>query len=130
MNRKTIIILVLALSLTLVACDAKTYDEGYSDGYADAKADMAYQLEEEFFDGYDIGYEDGERDGRWLEEDAVEFVREHCEWHPEEALEVIDAYQNNKPFWQDGSPPSNQDYLDAINSLAYFYEYFYGRHYE
>lgn len=127
MKKATAIIAVWIILCFLSACSMETYDDGYEDGYSDGYSDAE---DEEFFDGYDIGYDDGKRDGSWLEEDAIDYVREHSDWHPEEAVEVIEAYQNNEPFWRDGSPPSYEEYLDAIDSLIYFYDYFYSVRYK
>ena len=127
---------VLLFALCCFAsCDRPTYEdgyiEGYSDGYSAAESDMEYLSEEEFEDGYDIGYEDGYFDAEdeysdydWLEHEAAHYAREYSEWHPVEAMEIIDAYQNNEPLDGDGIP-SEEEYLDAIESLYRFYEYFY-----
>ena len=104
------------------------YDNEYNSGYDD---------------GYDEGYDEGHYDGtyydwddnidelgRYFEEEAVHYAKDQGGWHPEEAWMLIEAYRNNEPFYQDGSPPSEQDYIDAINSLIYFYDYFYSTIYE
>lgn len=142
MKRFVTTLVLFALSICLLSCSqGRTYEDGYEDGYADgystAESDMQYLMEEEFLDGYDIGYDDGYREAEdeyndygWLEDEAIHYVREYSEWSPEEAMSVIEAYQNNEPFWQDGSPPSREEYLDAIESLIRFYEYFYCAMYE
>lgn len=143
MKQTAAILAVLILILCLSACSKPTYEEGYEDGYSDAEFEVEYLMEAECQGWYDMGYSDGyyegsndgwvdnlEEIGRFFEEDAVDFVREHCQWHPEEAVCIIEAYRNNEPFYENGSPPSRQDYLDAIDSLIYFYEYFYGSYYE
>ena len=135
MKQTAAMLTVLMLVLCLSACSKPTYEEGYEDGYSDAESDMQYLIEEECLEWYDMGYDDGWVDnigeiGRYFEEEAVDYVREYCEWHPEEAVCIIEAYQNNESFYEDGSPPSRQDYLDAIDSLVYFYNYFYGSYYE
>ena len=139
MKKFAAIIAVLSLVLCLSACGKGYYEDGYADGYADgysdAESDMQYLIEDKCLEWYDMGYDDGWVDnideiGRFFEEEAVDFVRDHCEWHPEEAVGIIEAYQNNESFYEDGSHPSRQDYLDAIDSLIYFYEYFYGSYYE
>ena len=142
MKRFVTTLVLFALSICLLSCSqGRTYEDGYEDGYADgystAESDMQYLMEEEFLDGYDIGYDDGYREAEdeyndygWLEDEAIHYVREYSEGSPEEAMSVIEAYQNNEPFWQDGSPPSREEYLDAIESLIRFYEYFYCAMYE
>ena len=104
------------------------YDVGYDDGY---------------YEGYYEGYDEGHYDGVYcdweenireiaceLEYDAVHYAVDNGGWHPEEAWMIIEAYRNNEPFYQNGSPPSKQDYIDAIDSLIYFYDYFYSARYE
>ena len=141
----TVCVLVVCL---LLSCHYEgTYDEGYSegydDGYSDGKFDMQSDVEDGILDGYDTGYHDGycegrdygwidnaEEIGRYFEEEAVDYALDHSEWHPEEAWMIIEAYQNNEPLHEGGSTPSRQDYLDAIDSLIYFYDYFYSARYE
>lgn len=154
MKNTILLYLILFALLTLPACGNAYYDEGFEDGYADGYADgyfdAEYEIgslaEEEYEDGYDNGYYDGHHDGYregskegWIDnaedigwyfgERAVDYAASNSKWHPEEAWGVIEAYQNNEAFYEDGSPPSKQDYLDAIDSLICFYEYFYGAHY-
>lgn len=97
----------------------EAYDEGYNDGYDEGHYNGIYFDWEENI--CEIATE--------LEYEAVFYAKENGGWHPEEACMIIEAYQNNKPFYQDGSPPSKQDYLDAIDSLKYFYDYFYSARY-
>lgn len=146
MKRLIAIVASLALVICLLSCSYEgTYDEGYSDGYddgySDARFEMECLIEEKYLDRYDTGYDNGYWDGYleaeeeysyygWLEDEAIHYAREYSEWSPEEAMELIEAYQNNKHFWQDGSPPSHEEYLDAIESLIRFYEYFYCAMYE
>ena len=129
--------LATALCMTSCAGDG-AYDEGFDDGY-DAGYEIGYQqgseesyseyeLEESFDAGYDYAIENClyEDEIIWrIEEDAVHFARHNSEWHPEEALVIIESYQNNEPFNEDGSPPSWEDYTAAIQTLVSFYEYFY-----
>lgn len=96
------------------------YDVGYEEGHWDGY-DSGYD------EGYSYGYEDGLNEVEWK---AISYAKENGGWHPEEAWMIIEAYQNNEPFYSDGSMPSEQDYLDAINSLIYFYDYFYSARYK
>ena len=142
MKRFVAILVLFALSICLLSCSqTRTYDDGYADGYtdgySDAESEMLYLMEEEFLDGYDVGYDDGYweaedeyNDFGWLEDEAIHYARKYSEWSPEEAIGVIEAYKNKDSFWQDGSPPSHEEYLDAIESLIRFYEYFYCAMYE
>ena len=142
MKRFISILAFFTFAVCMLSCSYKgNYEDGYAngyiDGYSDAESEMQYLLEEEFLDGYDIGYDDGYWEAEheynyygWLEDEAVHYARKYSEWSPEEAMWVIEAYQNKEPFWQDGSPPSHEEYLDAIESLIRFYEYFYCAMYE
>ena len=142
MKRFIAIIVFFTFAISLLSCSYKGsyedgYADGYCDGYSDAESEVQYLMEEEFLDGYDAGYDDGYweaedeyNDYGWLEDEAIHYARKYSEWSPEEAMWVIEAYQNIEPFWQDGSPPSHEEYLDAIESLIRFYEYFYSAMYE
>ena len=111
-------------------------DDSYYEGYNDV-------YDEGYNDGIELGYNEGHHDGiyydweenideigSYFEQEAVYYDKDNGGWHPEEAWEIIEAYQNNEPFYSDGSQPSKQDYMDAINSLIYFYDYFYSERYE
>ena len=147
MKRFIAIAALFTLVICLLSCSYEgTYDEGYSegydDGYSDAKFEMEYLIEE-YSDRYDIGYDDGywegsregwidhlEEPGRYFEDEAVHYARKYSEWHPEEAWMIIEAYHNNEPLPEESAVPSEQDYLEAIDSLIYFYDYFYSARYE
>ena len=103
------------------------YDDGYSVGY-----------DEGLSIGWDYGHDEGiyydwadnvAEIGCYFEEDAVHYAKDHGGWHPEEAWMIIEAYQNSEPFYEDGSSPSEQDYLAAIDSLIDFNDYFYSARY-
>lgn len=144
MRRFTALIVAFVIALcSLSACSSGSYEDGYSEGYddgyidghSDAEYDLQYLVEEKFSDGYDMGYEDGQHDaweelGSAYEYEAIHYARKNSGWSPEEAWSLIESYQNNEPFYQDGSLPSEQDYINAINSLIYFYDYFYTSRYK
>ena len=131
----SIILTIMTFCFVLTSCSSKqaasnsvSYQDGYDKGYDSG-----------FDEGYNYGREDDaffNRDDNMaeiaydLEYEAVHYAVEQGGWHPEEACMIIEAYQNNEPFYKNGSPPSEQDYLDAIDSLIYFYEYFYCNMYE
>ena len=125
-----LVVVCFIVMCSLSACSKETYDDAYEDGYNDGYSDAEFEMEDRLQDWYDFGYDEGQMDGHLLEEEAIEYVREHCDFHPEEAMEVIEAYHDNKPFWGDDSPPSHEEYLEAIESLYLFYEYFYCAMYE
>ena len=115
-------VVVFAITMGLSACSLdpykSDYDEGYDFGY-EVGYDYGYER------GYEDGYDEGKLDGSALEEEGIHYAREHSGWSPEEAMYVIEAYQTGKSCWKDGSLPSHEEYLDAIESLIYFYDYFY-----
>lgn len=136
------IALTILIPCILMSCQESAYNDAYEDGYNDAVELYGSDYDIGYENGYDIGYEDGYDDGheegikndwteniveiaRYFEVEAVHYVGENANWHPEEALTVIESYQNNESFYSDGSTPSEQDFLDAIESLIYFYRYFY-----
>ena len=99
------------------------YQRGYEDGYDEGRYDG---YEDGYDEGYFYGYEDGYNDSKSdIVIEAIFYAKEKGGWHPEEALMIIDAYRNKEPFYEDGSSPSKQDYYDAIDSLIYFFEFFY-----
>lgn len=135
MRKLTVLFATLMVLCSLSACSVETYEDGYRDGYSDAEFEMGYLAEEEFQAGYDIGYDVGYYEAEkeysyygWLEDEAIHYARKYSEWSPEEAMWVIESYQSKKPI--DGTLPSYEEYLDAIESLYRFYEYFYYAMYE
>lgn len=142
MKRLIAMVIIAIVLCSFSACTQEAYEttsyaDGYSDGYSEAEFELQYLLDEEFLYGYDCGYDDGYREAEeeysdygWLEFEASHYARDHSGWNPEEAWALIEAYHNNEPFYADGSYPSKEDYLDAINSLIYFYNYFYSKEYE
>ena len=102
--------------------EIRTYDTGYEEGKS-IGYDIGYD------DGYNMGYEEGKNLISESEDDATKYAKRFSEWHPEEAMMIIDAYENNEPFLGD-SPPSENDYRNAIQSLYHFYEYYYCGMYE
>jgi hypothetical protein len=117
-----------------------TYEEGYDDGYENGYREGRYEgYDEGEFYGYEEGYEDGSEDdyfewyddlpeyARYLEDEAVHYAAENGGWHPEEAGVIIDAYINGKSVY--GSMPSKEEYREAVESLWYFYDYFYSAMY-
>ena len=131
MKKITAMIAVLAvLFCSMSACGPRTYEDAYDEGYNDGYSDAEFKMDDKCQEWYDFGYDDGQRDGEWLEYKAIHYAREQTGWSPEEAMMIIDAYRNSEPFWEDGYPPSYEDYLDAIDTLMYFYDYFYSRMYK
>ena len=91
----------------------KGYDEGHDDGYND---------------GYNNGYDEGYSEALTyfesiIEYDAIHYARENSDFHPEEALCIIDDYEN-------GTPVTEEDYNEAIESLYRYCEYLYYKEYD
>lgn len=140
MKRIAAFVAIFVVLVSLSSCNLKPYrddyEEGYDDGYycgLDKGWDLGY--DEGHSDGYDEGSKDGwidyiEEPGCYFEWDASHHAKEQTGWHPEEARMIIDAYQNSEPFWEDGSPPTQKEYIEAIDTLICFYEYFYCEHYK
>lgn len=128
--------LIILGALCLCSCsvgskDTSQQSEDYRRGYANAMDQCDQMCEEavqDFID--DIEYTDTYNDvALMLEENAIHYVREACEWHPEEALCIIQAYERGEKYY--GSYPiTAEDYQEAIHSICRFYNYFYEREYE
>lgn len=139
--KKALLLAALIAALFLTGC-GKTYEDGYAEGY-DYGYDYGYEKGYEtglddapdayfaYEEGFEDGFEEGYVDIRGIEDSAVHYARKYSEWHPEEAVWVIDAYRNGECLdeWED-SPPTKEEYEDAINSLYHFYMYFYSGMYE
>ncbi len=109
------------------------FNSNTSDSEYSIDLDVAYDAgwDAGFDEGRAEGYYDGYKSGRSLIDAAVEEAVHYTNgWHPEEAMMVIDCYENGEAFYEDGTPPSKEDYKEAIMSLYQFYEYFYNRFYE
>ena len=123
----------LILLFSLSSCENKdSYHDRYETGYIDGERDG-------FDDGYDEGHWEGYKEGfgeayyRFEEialHDAVRYAEEYGGWHPEEAMEIIDAYENDELAFGKMSV-TEEDYKKAVKSLYWYYEYFYdGLYYE
>ena len=103
-----------------------------------SKPDYTEELSDGYWAGYDAGFDDGylwgHDDGFSListaEWQAEDYAISKSGWHPEEAMAVIDAYENNEIFIENGVIPSEEDYKNAIQCLYHFYDYFYCGMYE
>lgn len=122
---KRIVLYCIIISLFLIGCSSRTYEDGYNDGFNDARFELETEYEWYWDEGYCEGYSDGFDRIADSRSDAEYYACDRAVFHPEEALMIIDAYENNEPFWGDEKPPSQQDYMDAARSLYYFYEYYF-----
>ena len=103
-------------------------------------SDNNYKAQESFDHGYTVGYDDGYDDGSFegylegfddacaeyvdaIEWSAIDHVYEYCDFHPEEAVCIIEDYENGD------DSVTEEEYKGAIKSLCYYYDYFYSRLY-
>lgn len=93
-----------------------SYDEAYQEGFEEG---YSFALEYEIDD-----YQDDINYYEYVKEAATEYACDNSYWHPEEAVWVIEEYRNGS------SDYTKQDYVNAIDSLIAFYEYFYNSFYE
>ena len=56
--------------------------------------------------------------------DAEHYAREKSGWNPEEAMGIIEDFENQTAYYNDFIP-SVDEYIEAVHSLYYFYEYYY-----
>ena len=120
----------------------------------DAQKEIEYQEELIFNQGFEAGYEAGRYDGLEdaafdindfsfydypelledaavrLEEAASDYALDCSGWSPEEAMVVIECYECQKAYHQNGSPPTYEEYRESLLSLYCFFDYFYNRQYE
>lgn len=127
-KRLFLILLCSTLIFGLSSCDKQEssyngeYDDGYQEGHWDG-----------FDDGYDEGLWEGYKEGfdeayyrfeNLSLHDAARYAEEYGGWHPEEAMEIIDAYENDELAFGKMSV-TEEDYKKAAKSLYLYYEYFY-----
>jgi len=93
----------------------------------DAIREVAYN------NGYETGYGEGYYEGytdafghfsEIVNYDAVHYAREYSEWHPEEAMCIIKAYESGELAFGN-MQVSEKDYKEAIESLYRYFEYLY-----
>ena len=94
-------------------------------------------------EGYEKGYSEGisnehetHDDDRYAEivptimEDAVIYVRNHSDLHPDEARCIIACYNAGKTRCDYGFDLTDSIYKEAVNSLYHFADYYYNDHYK
>ncbi len=125
--------LCMLFTISLFSCEKQEtsnddYNEGYDAGYEDG-LDEGY--DEGHWEGYKEGY--GEAYCRFEEIallDASRYAEEYGGWHPEEAMDIIDAYESGGLAFG-YMTVTEEDYKKASKSLYLYYEYFYnGLYYE
>ena len=135
--KKTLCTLIVLIGiLCLCSCSIKCQDtsrhsDGYLQGYADAMEQREEQCEDAIQNFVDnIKCTDTYGDvALMLQEDAIDYVRETCDWHPEEAIYIIQAYESGEKYY--GSHLITEaDYHEAIRTLCRFYSYFLEQEYK
>lgn len=133
MIKRTISFILCCLLLT--GCDVRTYEEGYNDGYGEGYdegySDASWEYEDNYSNGYEYGYDDGYRHSsseyshefEAMLEMAKDYAWEQSGCSVMEALDIIGVYHDqDNPLYSD-IQISEEEYLQAIDSLIYFYEY-------
>ena len=128
------VLLLISVLLSCAACSCKqekTYEDGYKDGYADGHYDANSANANHSFEMYQEGYNEacGDFIYKVIDSEAVHYAVEHGGWHPEEAMCIIDAYENGQASYGE-LPITEKDYKDAVSSLYYYYDYFYSARYK
>lgn len=119
------------------------YDTGFNEGYSRGCDD-----------GYILGYDEGFDAITSAKESAEHYAFQKSGLSPDEALDIIGNYDFTKSSFESGertsseaysdfeayrnyleekygeSAPAEEDYNAAVQSLFYFYEYYYERNYE
>lgn len=142
MNKILSILLVICLVLLGISISmTKDYAQQITDLSDELDMVRGESYDEGYKNGYDVGYEDGfeaRSEDTWENsqsilyamEEALHYARDNSGWHPEEAVDLIEAYQQQLPYYENGNPPTRQDYLAAVQSLQDFFEYFYSGKYK
>ena len=116
----------------LTSCEvAKTYEDGYYEGFDDGYFDASMEYDGHSFEMYAKGYDESYGDfvEGVIEYKAIRYVREGSEWHPEEAMCIIDCYEKGLNYCGN-YPITEKDYKEAVKSLYRYYEYFYNAWYK
>lgn len=116
--------LLAVLAVTLSAC-----------AYSQDSSDDAFER------GYSAGYDDGYDDGKWdmyddlpdIDDILYDVADAAADWAAEQTgMEVDEAYWNIEQYQHPDpseDPVSWQDYMDSIETLQYYYDYFCGQVY-
>ena len=118
------VLTILFILFCVASQNSNSYDDGYNQGTEDAWYSILEECETE--DPRESFFEENVYE---VLSDAEHYTIRNSSWHPEEAVYIIDIYFNPDNY-PDEDPPTHEEYLDAVESLCVFYEYFYGRHYE
>lgn len=126
MKRFFIVFLIALLACGLCACGSHTnYNQEIEDAYLEGIVigegeGYEYGYDEGYAEGYDDGRDDGWNEAvRYVQSEAEHYARECDYWTPEEAFWIIDDYLNGV------EGVTEEDYIAAVQTLCYFYEYFY-----
>lgn len=130
--KKLLICLCAVLLLTSCGGDSKVeYKDPNLYRYENDYEEESSSWEDGYEAGYDEGFYEGYNQGFNEMENAVAEAIDYAEYfHPEEAMWIIEMYQTKVSYHPDGSLPTKEEYLQAIDSLVDFYEYFYNWEYQ
>lgn len=93
------------------------YYTGYEDGYERACEEIREEVSKEL----SVFLPDFLNE---IEHEATDFACEASDCHPEDALCIIEDYVNQRAV-HCNRVPTYSEFLDAVNSLMSFYDYFY-----
>ena len=108
-----VLTMCLSLCFCLTACNGDSIDV----------SEYGYEMYEA---GYDEAYGDFED---IIQYKAIKYARNFSEWHPEEAMCIIDAYESGD-FYYGSATITEEDYKEAVASLYHYYAYFYSSMYK
>ena len=122
----------------LDAARASGYEDGYIDGYYNAQVECAdetssardYGYDEGYSDGYDDGYTESKYNLEAAKSDAERYARNNSEWSLYEALQIVGIVHGYMETDDPTDAPTQREYLDAIDTLYLFGDFFDARKYE
>ena len=125
--RCTILVALFLAVCLLTSCGYNNtyengYADGYNDGYSDAELNAQYTLDEAFSNGFDTGYDEGYDEVRDAIDKAADYAREQTGWSVYEAYCNISIY-NDGVHPNGYALPTEEEYLESIDTLVYFCEH-------
>lgn len=130
--KNKLLALLLIFSVFLTSCGYSKADleaarqAGYNDGYYDGRTDTLSECEEAFAQGYDEGCSDtiSDLDSIFAEvvEEIESDVRDKANCTVYEALQIVGVRHGH--MRSDGTWDSYEEYLEAIDTLYFFADYF------
>lgn len=124
--------LYIILAFCLSSCKTvKSYEEGYNEGFEDGHFYATEELTGHSFEMYQNGYDEAYRDFVFdiIQSEAIDYARNFGGYGPEEAMCIIDSYKRGDSYWGK-TPITEAEYIDAVETLYHYYEYFFIAMYE